>query len=179
MKTGTIASRSEQGSIILMTLLMFFVICLLMVLMMQLSALEMSMSQYYYRTQQTQQLADAVLEQTCAEINRCLRENFADTEDIPELPLGWREKETEFTTAAGTSRCQIRFLSMEAGENYSCYTIQCQVFFEKTDQQKPDKSVKAEVTFHFTTDYDPEGVFRHRTFTDGGVITSYKIVENG
>ena len=94
-----IVADREQGSVMVTTLLIFSMVCILIMLIMQLSALEMHMSDYYFRTQQAQQLADATLEQRCAEISQVLKTDYIDSQTIPVLPLGWREDWTEVSTA--------------------------------------------------------------------------------
>lgn len=173
MRIKEIVPNKEQGSIILMTLLIFSIVCILIILIMQLSALEMQMSEYYFRSQQAQQLADAILEQRCAEISQVLRTDYCDTQNIPVLPLGWREEWNDVSTNEGEGRCQTRFLDLATGPDYCCYKIMCMGCFENAN-----KSVEAEVTFHFENAYNPGQKFLYRTYTDNGIITAYKILYN-
>jgi hypothetical protein len=89
------------------------------------------------------------------------------------LPLGWREDWTEVSTDEGEGRCQTRFLDLATGPDYCCYKIMCMGCFENAN-----KSVEAEVTFHFETVYNPGQKFLYRTYTDNGIITAYKILYN-
>ena len=173
MGKKNVTLEGEQGSIILMTLLIFFIICILMILIMQLSVLEMHMSKYYFRTQQAQQLADAILEQTCADINQHLRTDYCNSQTIPVLPLGWRESSTEVVTGSGKGQCHTRFLSLDSGSDYCRYKIKCVGCFENAS-----KIIEAEVTFHFTNNCDAEHKSISRTFTDNGTITAYRIIND-
>lgn len=163
----------EQGSIILMTLLIFFIVSILLMLILQLSSMEMHMSQYYFRSQQAQQLADATLEQRCAEINQCLISNYTNDKFLPDLPLGWRENWTELSTGSGQGRSQTLFLTSETGTDYCRYRLECVGCFENAT-----KSVEADLTFHFTDNYSSKQKFISRTFLDKGKITSYKILND-
>ena len=165
--------NADQGSIILMSLLIFFIISLLSMLILQLSAMEMHMSRYYFRSQQAQQLADAILEQRCAEISQCLRSDYTDDQFLPALPLGWREDWTELSIGSGQGRCQTLFLSSEPGTGYCRYRLRCIGCFENAT-----KSVEADLTFHFTNNYNSKQKFLSRTFLDKGEITSYKILND-
>jgi len=173
MRIKDIVAGREQGSIIVMTLLIFSVICILIILIMQLSALEMHMSEYYFRSQQAQQLADAILEQRCAEISQVLKTDYIDSQTIPALPLGWREDWTEVSTDEGEGQCQTRFLDFETGSDYCSYKIKCVGCFENAS-----KSVEAKVTIHFENSYNTSQKFLYRTYTDNGIITAYKILYN-
>ena len=168
-----IVADGEQGSVMVTTLLIFSMVCILIILIMQLSALEMHMSEYYFRSQQAQQLADAILEQRCAEVSQVLKTDYIDSQNIPVLPLGWREDWTEVSTGEGEGRCQTRFLDIETGEDYCSYKIKCVGCFENAS-----KSVEAEVTIHFENAYNTNRKFLYRTYTDNGVITAYKILYN-
>ncbi len=173
MRIKDIVADRQQGSIFVMTLLILSVICILVFLVMQLSGLEMHMSKYYFRSQQAQQLVDAILEQRCAEINQVLRTNYTDSQLIPELPLGWREDWTNVATSEGKGRCQTLFLGFNSGANYCSYKIMCSGCFENAS-----KTVEAEVTIHFENTYDSSQKFLYRTYTDNGIITAYKILYN-
>jgi Tfp pilus assembly protein PilX len=173
MKKKDIIVASEQGSIILMTLLIFSIVSILILLIMQLSAQEMHMSEYYFRSQQAQQLADAILEQRCAEIVQVLKTDYNDSQTIPELPLGWREKCTNITTGSGEGQCQTDFLDIKTGPDYCSYKIKCVGYFENAS-----KKIETIVTIHFEDSYNTSREFLYRTYTDNGVIASYKILYN-
>ena len=168
-----LSREDEQGSILVMTLFIFLMICILMILILQLSVLEMRMSEYYFRSQQAQQLADAMLEQRCAEISQSLRSDYCDQQNLPTLPLGWREDWTEIATNEGEGRCQTRFMDVQTGPDYCCYKIIFTGCFENAQ-----KSIEADLSFHFQNTFDSKQRFISRLFTDHGVITDYKIIYN-
>lgn len=163
----------ERGSIILLTLFIFFVVCILLILAMQLSALEMYMSEYYYRSLQAQQLADASLEQCCAEISQSLRKDYADIECLPALPLGWRGRWTDIPLAKEPGRCHAYFVSHAYGSDYCSYKVSFKGCYENAS-----KSLEAELTFRFVETWDAQQEFMFRTYSDYGTITDYKIIYN-
>ena len=165
--------HDEQGSIVLMSLLIFIIVSMLMMLILQLAAMERHMSQYYFRSQQAQQLADAILEQRAAEISLRLNSDYTDEELIPALPLGWQESWSELPTGTARGRCQTCFLAYETGTNYCKYRLHCVGRFENAV-----KSVEAELTFYFINNYDAEQKFVSRTFTNNGEITSYQVLND-
>ena len=159
----------NRGSITIIALIIFLALTVMGAAAIEISRAESLISNYYYKSEQAQQAADAGVDWAIERIYNQLLD-CSDDEDLPnsfpsanpELPVG----EVKIKN--------IRILSQQANQdegNYCAYSFECLGSY-----QKAYRHVKAIVEYTFAGGYMDSGDFLPRDYLDRGIISSYQII---